>query len=223
MVQISSSCFNESEQAATTLSDAGAVAPTSSAISQSVISQSKNIPGNMAVWVLIYAELSEFALFFIIFLFARAYNQELFSEGPSQLNMLAGLTNTVILLTSSYFVARAVRAMQSGDQRTCVRWLCLTLLAGAAYCGVKGWEYYWNEAAGFNARTDLFFSSYYYLTFNHLLHVLIGMCVILFATIRTQCGHYDQIDHEGLECAACYWHMIDLAWIIIFPLLYVLN
>lgn len=181
------------------------------------------IPGNIAVWILIVAELTEFALFFLTFLIAKVHYPEIFAEGPSRLNTLAGTLNTLVLISSSFFVARAMAAIKVGQRQACLKWLWLALAAGATYCGIKGWEYYWNDAAGISSRTNSFFAIYYYLTFNHLLHVLIGMCTILFVTIRTHLGDYGADDHEGLESAASYWHMIDLVWIIIFPLLYVLR
>ena len=188
-----------------------------------VVKVSKETPGNMAVWILIYAELFEFALFFIAFLIAKSHYPAIFSEGPLRLNTFAGTANTLVLITSSFFVARAIEAIKLGKRHECLRWLWLTLAAGGVYCSIKGWEYSWNEAVGIGARSNTFFTLYYYLTFNHLLHVLMGMCTILFVTIRTHMGIYGATNYEGLESAALYWHMIDLAWIIIFPLLYVLR
>lgn len=183
----------------------------------------KKTPGNIAIWILIFAELTEFALFFIVFLVARSHNQEIFAAGPDRLNTLAGALNTFVLISSSYFIARAVSSIKIGQREACVKWLWLTLAAGTGYCGIKGWEYYWNHSHGIDSKTDIFYSLYYYLTFNHLLHVLVGMCTILFVAIRAHLGSYHEKNHEGLESAASYWHMIDLAWIIIFPLLYVLR
>ena len=184
---------------------------------------SRAAPGNTAVWILIYAEMTEFALFFAVFLTARWFNPEVFAAGPAQLNTRAGALNTLVLLTSSFFMARAVAAMGQGRRRQCLKWLGLTLGAAALYCGIKAWEYQWNGAAGIDARTNLFFSLYYYLAFNHLLHVLIGACAVAWAAVNTALGSYSAEDHEGLESVASYWHMIDLVWIIIFPLLYVLR
>jgi len=180
-------------------------------------------PGSVAVWILIYAELTEFALFFVVFLIARLVYPEVFREGPQHLNTLAGTANTIILVTSSFFVAKATHAMKAGKSRASLKWFWLTILAGMAYCAVKAWEYHWNVGAGVHSSNNLFFSFYYYLTFNHLLHVLIGMCTILWVTLRIHFDLYEVGEQEGPESAALYWHMIDLAWIIIFPLLYVLR
>lgn len=179
-------------------------------------------PGGIAVWILIYAELTEFALFFLVYLIARAHNPEIFSAGPGALNTTAGLANTLLLITSSFCMARAVATVRRNDRQRTSRWLWLTIACALGYCGVKGWEYLWNDAHDIYTRRDIFFTLYYYLTFNHLLHVLMGIVIMLWMLFRNRLGSYDE-EHEGFENGACYWHMIDLVWIIIFPLLYVLG
>lgn len=181
------------------------------------------IPGSIAVWIFIYAELFEFGLFFIGFLVAKIYFPNEFYQGPSQLSTTTGLLNTLVLLTSSFFVVRAIKAIKRGEQKRTILWLCLTILAGLSYCAIKTWEYKLNESLGITPRTNYYFASYYYITFNHLLHVLIGTCTIAFVAILTALGFYTKDNHEGLESAASYWHMIDLVWILIFPLIYVLR
>jgi cytochrome c oxidase subunit III len=180
-------------------------------------------PGSMAVWVFIYAELTEFGLFFILFLVAKAYFPDDFSQGPAKLSTLAGLANTLILLTSSFCMVNAMRAIKAGRAGVTLNWLLLTIAAGGLYCAVKYWEFGRNQDLGIHPRDDYFIASYYYIGFNHLLHVLIGMASIGFVAVLTALGFYDGKNHEGLESAATYWHMIDLVWIIIFPLLYVLH
>lgn len=180
-------------------------------------------PGSMAVWVFIYAELTEFGLFFILFLVAKAYFPDDFSQGPAKLSTLAGLANTLILLTSSFCMVNAMRAIKAGRAGVTLNWLLLTIAAGGLYCAVKYWEFGRNQGLGIHPRDDYFIAAYYYIGFNHLLHVLIGMASIGFVAMLTALGFYDGKNHEGLESAATYWHMIDLVWIIIFPLLYVLH
>ena len=186
-------------------------------------SSDEPIPANMAVWILIGAELTEFALFFVIYLVVRSHNPEIFSQGPERLNLLAGTLNTLALITSSYFVARAISAIKMNKPKQTVKWLGASLLMGASYLGIKTWEYFWNAQAGLDSRTDLFYTLYYYLTFNHLLHVMMGMCTLAWVLVRAHYHAYSKEEYQGLESAACYWHLIDLAWIIIFPLLYVLR
>lgn len=181
------------------------------------------MPGSIAIWIFIYAELTEFGFFFLAFLLAKLYFPELFQQGPGQLNTLTGLLNTLVLLTSSYFMAMAIRAIKQGASRRCVRWIVLTIVAGLTYCAIKAWEYQWNSDMGITTRTNYFFAGYYYLTFNHLLHVLIGLCTLTGVAILTAIGQINQSSHEALEGAASYWHMIDLVWILIFHLVYVLR
>lgn len=180
-------------------------------------------PGSVAVWVFIYAELTEFGFFFIGFLVAKLYFSVEFYQGPAQISTMTGLLNTLVLLSSSFFVARAVKAIKRGDKNRTLMWLIFTIAAGIGYCLIKTWEYQLNEQAGISPRTNYYFASYYYITFNHLLHVMIGTCTIIFTAVLTAIGYYNQSSHEGLESAASYWHMIDLVWILIFPLIYVLR
>ena len=183
----------------------------------------KPIPGDIAIWVLIFAELFEFGMLFILYVIAKVYEPELFRTGPLSLNTTSGICNTLILLTSSYFVARAVRAIRLGQIPKSKTWLWLTFLSGVAYCLVKAYEYNFNAQNGIDVETNLFFSVYYYLTFNHLLHVGFGMSGLLWVLFRHYNGAYTADNYHGLESAACYWHMVDLAWIILFPLIYVIR
>lgn len=179
--------------------------------------------GNFAIWFLIYAEMTEFAFFFVVFLIGKSHYPEIFYDGPTQLNTLAGTLNTIFLITGSFFVARAISAIQQDERKKTLIFLWLTLLMGTAYCLVKLWEYEWNISTGFDSTTNYFFGVYYYLTFNHFLHVLMGMAVILWITIGMHLGYYNAKHHDTMESAGLYWHMIDLVWIVIFPLLYVLR
>jgi len=181
------------------------------------------IPGNGPVWVGIYAEMTEFALMFLIFFAAKVHYSDVFKEGPLQLNIYAGLLNTLALLTSSYFVAKAVGCVRMNQINKAIYWLCGTIAAAVFYLLVKAWEYQWNAEQGLEVNSSMFFTVYYYMTFNHFLHVAWGGGAILWAIFRLKRGGYTPQSHEGLEAIACYWHMIDLVWIIIFPLLYVLR
>ncbi len=189
----------------------------------SFLPKPNRIPGNGAVWVGIYAEMTEFALMFLVYFIAKVFHQEVFNEGPLQLNTLAGTLNTLALLTSSYCVAKAVACVRMSRITTAIRWLWGTIICAVFYLVVKTWEYYWNIEQGIEIETSLFFTVYYYMTFNHFLHVGWGGGAILWAIYRLKSGAYSADSHEGLEAIACYWHMIDLVWIIIFPLLYVLR
>jgi len=195
---------------------------TNTALDKTHLVQAKT-PGSIAVWIFIYAELTEFGLFFLAFFVAKFYFPEEFYHGPSQLNTMTGFLNTLVLLSSSFFVASAVQSIKRGSQRQSLIWLILTILAGISYCVIKSWEYSWNISMGITSRSNYFFTSYYYITFNHLLHVLIGICTMTGVAVLTAMGCFNARSHEGFLGAASYWHMIDLVWILIFPIVYVLR
>jgi cytochrome c oxidase subunit 3 len=181
------------------------------------------IPGNMAIWVAIFSEMSEFAMMFIIYFIAKVHHPEAFAAGPEKLNTLAGTLNTLTLLSSSYFVAKAMRCIRMDRPDLSIRWMLFAVGTGCIYLIIKYWEFTWNAEQGYEVDTDLFFTVYYYMTFNHFLHVGWGSGALLWGIYRLKQSAYDSREHEGLETIASYWHMIDLAWIVIFPLLYVLH
>lgn len=180
------------------------------------------IPGNKAIWVGIYAELTEFALMFFVYFIARAHNPDVFHQGPQTLSTLAGAANTVIMLTSSFFVARAVLAIRLNNQRVCLCWLTAALITGIGYPVVKFFEVRWNLVHGIDGSGNAFQTSYYYLTLNHLVHVSWGLLGLMWIMFRTYTGAYTAADHRGLVAFASYWHATDMIWLMIFPLFYVL-
>ena len=183
----------------------------------------KSIPGNLAIWSAILAEMSEFAIMFIVYFIAKVHNPEVFYQGPEKLSTLAGTANTLIMLSSSFFVVRAVIAMRQNTPKISVRWLWAAVACGTVYLIIKYFEYQWNDTRGLSTETNIFYAVYYYVTFNHFLHVGWGSCAIIWVIYRINTGIYHHKEYEGLINIALYWHTIDLAWITIFPLLYVIR
>lgn len=189
----------------------------------SFTTKARNIPGNLAIWAAILAEMSEFAIMFVVYFLAKVHNPKLFYEGPEKLSTMAGTANTLIMLTSSFFVVRGVIAMRNNQPKITARWLWATVACGALYLIIKVFEYQWNTAQGLDTGTNIFYGVYYYVTFNHFLHVGWGTAGLIWVIFRINTGIYTKTEHEGLINMALYWHMIDLAWITIFPLLYVIR
>lgn len=189
----------------------------------SCVSRANGVPGNPAVWVGILAELTEFAMMFLFLFIARINYPEVFAEGPARLNTMAGMVNTLALLSSSYFVARSMVAIRLGRANEAMGWLWAAIASAVAYLIIKYFEYQWNVSQGIHIKTNEFFAIYYYITFNHFLHVAWGGGALMWGIMRIKTGVYTANEHTGLEAIASYWHMIDLVWIIIFPLLYVLR
>lgn len=180
------------------------------------------IPGNRAIWVGIFAELVEFSLMFLVYFFARVNHPQAFHDGPQKLSLLAGTTNTIVMITSSFFVARAILAMRQERQNSCFRWLAAALIIAVGYPVVKFLEIRWNVSQGLTGNGDVFQMTYYYLTFNHLVHVSWGLLGLMWVMARSWFGGYSSVDHKGLFAFASYWHATDLIWLMIFPLFYVL-
>ena len=181
------------------------------------------VPGNRGIWVGILCELTEFALMFLAYAWFKHSHPEDFQRGPAMLYTACGVANTVVMLTSGYCAVRALLAIQRNDRRRAGNWLILTLIGGLAFLGIKAWEFNWNVEHGVVGTGNSFVAMYYYLTFNHLVHVVWGCLGLIWVILRTAFGAYRADDHEGLEAATLYWHATDLAWIVIFPLLYVLR
>ncbi len=183
-----------------------------------------HIPGYKAMWVGIYAELTEFALMFIVYFVARAHHPDTFSAGSQTLSTVAGTANTLIMLTSSFFVARAVWAIRANRLKQCERWLFAALLTGLGYPLVKFFEIRWNLTHGLDAHDgNIFHMTYYYLTYNHLVHVSWGLLAMMWMIVRVRTRAYSAEEHAGLVSFASYWHATDLIWLMIFPLFYVLR
>ncbi|SEL00120.1 cytochrome c oxidase subunit 3 [Colwellia chukchiensis] len=181
------------------------------------------IPGHIPIWVGILSELTEFSLFFIAYFVAKYHYPEIFAQGPQGLKTSLGVANTIILLTSSYFMAKAMMYIRLDNYGRCQGYLWLVFSCGLGYLAIKTWEFYWNHQQGLSTVTNEFYTVYYYMTFNHFLHVGWASCAVLWVIFRLRAGRYSAQEHSGLEALAVYWHMIDLMWILIFPLLYVLR
>jgi len=180
-------------------------------------------PGDLAIWIFILAELLVFAVFFAAYAFTRLNHVELFNQYQATLNRDAALVNTLALLTSSYFVIRGVVAAREGDNPLCARWLWAAVGMGALFLVVKTAEYAHHIGAGVSLSTNTFYMFYLSLTFFHFMHVILGMVILAAVAVKAGRGGYSVEEHTGVETGASYWHMVDLVWLILFPLVYVMR
>ena len=180
-------------------------------------------PGDLALWIFILAELLVFAIFFASYAFTRMSHVELFNQYQATLDRDAALVNTVALITSSYFVMRGVVAARDGANAICARWLSAALVLGGVFLVVKSAEYAHHLGAGVTLSSNTFYMFYLSLTFFHFLHVILGMVILAAVALKARRGGYSRDDHVGVESGASYWHMVDLVWLILFPLVYVMR
>jgi len=180
-------------------------------------------PGDLALWIFICAELLVFAVFFAAYAFTRANNIELFNQFQATLNTDLALLNTIALLSSSYFVVSAIIAIKENKQQQSSRFLLFAILGGATFLVLKMTEYSHHMSEGINLTTNLFYMFYLSLTFFHFMHVILGVMILIVLWINTRKGTYTAEEHDGLVSGGAYWHMVDLVWLILFPLIYIMR
>ncbi len=196
---------------------------TVSAVSPAPTFDSGHVPGNKGIWVGIFCVLVEFLLLFGVYFIAKAHHPAAFQSGPDKLATVAGVAITLLLLTSGYCMVKAVAAIRRDDRRSTLRWVVAAFVLGLGYPLVKFIEIRWNVAHGIDGAAGIFYTVYYYLTLNHLVHVSWGLLGLMWVAVRTALGIYSARDYSGLEAAAMYWHATDVLWLVIFPFFYVLR
>ncbi|CCD87521.1 NorE protein involved in nitric oxide reduction (Cytochrome c oxidase subunit III-like protein) [Bradyrhizobium sp. ORS 285] len=173
------------------------------------------LPGDPMMWVLILSELVAFGLLLSAFIVARAVNPTVFAAGQAVLDGPLAALNTIVLVTSGWAAARAAAAARRASVRNARRWIALAMMLGAAFIGIKLTEYGNEIASGASLESSVFFTLYFLLTGFHLLHVLLGIVILAIVSHHATSG--------GVETGAAFWHMVDLVWIVIFPILYLVR
>jgi len=187
-------------------------------------------PGDFAIWIVIYIELLTFGLFFIGYAFSRRLNVQMFNESQLFLNKTAGFIDTLILITSSYFIVKAIQRIQNSNENdlrissaVASKWLLGTMVFGGVFLVNKLLEFSDVFAQGFSLNSNTFFMFYLLLTMFHFMHVLLGTVIIFSIRQKTKLHGYTSDDYSGMETGAVYWHLVDLLWIVLFALIYILR
>jgi nitric oxide reductase NorE protein len=184
----------------------------------------KRVPGEPGIWILIFGDMVVFTVLFAVYLNGRGRNETLFAESQTALNQTLGAINTLVLLCSSMLIVLAALAFRSERQRHLAPRLTVAGAAvGSCFVVVKVIEYHEKVAAGFTPSTNEFFMYYFVLTGLHLAHVVIGLVVL---TVLLRLARKPEPTHTHIaffEGGACFWHMVDLLWLIIFPLFFLVH
>ena len=180
-----------------------------------------HLPGDGAMWVMVLGDLIIFGSYFVIFMVHRAMAPAEFLAAQQHLNLDIGAFNTLVLLTSSWFVARSVLAARAGDIAAALRLTYFGGACGAVFIVIKAVEWWSKVAQGHTMGSGEFFMFYYMLTGVHLFHVSLGL-LILGITVR-ELRNPRKRRMSMVESSAVYWHMVDLLWVVIFGLLYVMR
>jgi cytochrome c oxidase subunit 3 len=188
----------------------------------------------IGMWLFIFTELLLFGGLFIVYSVYRYMNPEAFHLAGEELNRTIGAVNTLILLVSSMTIAMSTSTLQMKKKGATLGLIAVTLILAIAFLvnkyfewGVKfshgiwpGSEHMLNE---FSQGEILFFGLYFVMTGLHALHIIIGMIIIIFAAVRVNNGRVNENRAALLENAGLYWHLVDLIWIFLFPLFYLIH
>jgi nitric oxide reductase NorE protein len=184
----------------------------------------KRLPGEIGIWMFILGDLTAFSMLFGIFIAERSTQVAVFNESRETLKIAFGAANTLILLTGSMFVVQAMNAIRSGDRTIGRRWLVAAGACGVIFGINKVFEYASKFSAGHGPYANDFYMYFFGLTGIHLLHVIIGLFVLLHMwRIAGRPGELSAVEVETLENGASYWHLVDLLWIVLFALLYLMG
>jgi nitric oxide reductase NorE protein len=183
----------------------------------------RHLPGVDGVWVFIGADSVIFAILFLTFMQDRLKNPALFEASRHTLNMNLGGIDTLILLTSSWSVALAIQALKRDLIDRVSRYLLGGVLTGLMFVVSKSIEYFQKFAHGITPGTNPFYMWYFTLTGIHLAHVLLGTSLLAFLWVRSRRGAYSSPHRAVPESVASFWHLVDLLWIVLFPLLYLMK
>ena len=189
----------------------------------------------MGMWIFLLTEILLFGGLFCAYAVIRALNPEMFHNAHKVLDVWLGGTNTVVLITSSVTVALSIWAMQIGRRKLTIVFLIATLMLAATFLVIKYFEYahkfhlgqlpgkfyHYNGIEGTNPH--IFFSVYFLMTGLHGLHVIAGMVVISWMLVRTIKKEFSTTYYTPLEMTGLYWHLVDLIWIFLFPLFYLIH
>ncbi|MDG1733941.1 MAG: cytochrome c oxidase subunit 3 [Thalassotalea sp.] len=186
-------------------------------------SSKEYLPSELGVWMFVLGDMLVFSVLFGSYAWERALQHGLFITAQSELNQTFGVVNTILLLTGSLFVVLALHAARKGKTKHTQQLLLLAISTGVGFFINKVFEYRDKISNGFTLLSNDFFMFYYMLTGIHLLHVCVGTCALiyLYKRLSAQGLSTDYIKH--LESGGIVWHMVDLLWIALFPLLYLIK
>jgi nitric oxide reductase NorE protein len=183
----------------------------------------RRLPGVDGVWVFIGADSVIFAILFLTFMQDRLKNPALFEASRHTLDMNLGGIDTLILLSSSWSVALAIQALKRDLTDRVPRYLLGGVLTGLMFVVSKSTEYFAKFAHGITPGTNPFYMWYFTLTGIHLVHVLLGTSLLTYLWINSRRRGYSSAHRAVPESVASFWHLVDLLWIVLFPLLYLMR
>lgn len=189
----------------------------------------------LGMWAFLVQEILFFGGLFAGYIVYRHWYPEAFHDGSHHLDVLLGTINTAVLICSSLTMALAVHAAQKGHKNKIITFMVLTLVLGSIFLGIKVVEYSHKYHDGlipsngfiwhgeFADQVRIFYSFYFVMTGMHALHMIIGAAILIHLIIQTAKNRYNAEYYTPVEMFGLYWHFVDIVWIFLFPLLYLLG
>src|SRR4051812_43251223 len=189
----------------------------------------------LGMWVFLVTEVLFFGGLFLVYFVYRSWYPGAFAAASHELDVVLGTVNTAVLITSSLTMALAVHAAQEGQRRLLTIFLVLTMILGVVFLGIKGVEYYhkfvehhvpgpdFQFEKEYVRNAQLFFSLYFVMTGLHAVHMIIGLGIMTWMLIWSWRGVITQEYSNPIEISGLYWHFVDIVWIFLFPLLYLIG
>jgi cytochrome c oxidase subunit III len=189
----------------------------------------------IGMWVFLATEIMFFGGMFMGYILYRSDYSAAFANASNHLDVLLGSINTGVLICSSFTMALAVHSAEAGKRRALVSFLLLTMVLGVVFLGIKFSEYYvkfvehlvpgssFVYEQRFAGPAEVFFSFYFVMTGMHALHMIIGIGLLTYLVIKSLRGWFSSSYHTPVELIGLYWHFVDIVWIFLFPLLYLVG
>ena len=178
-------------------------------------------PGGILIWIVILLELITFGMALIAMVYSSKYEPEVFHNSRLLLNVTIGSVNTLLLIGSGYCMAQSVHYFKVKNLNKTSFFLKLTLLGGLFFLLLKYIEYYDKIDMGYTLGHNTFFSFYWMLTLFHVIHVLVGMVILILVFLGIK-KKGNKANLENIEASAAFWHMCDLIWVLLFPIIYLI-
>jgi cytochrome c oxidase subunit 3/cytochrome o ubiquinol oxidase subunit 3 len=176
----------------------------------------------LGMWIFLLSEVMFFTALIGSYIILRFSNPAAWPAPGAVLNIPVTAVNTFLLICSSVTMVKAFANAQDGDQRMLRIWLVLTVLIGATFVGIQVFEYSQLIGHGFLPSSGLYGSTFYTMTGFHGFHVTMGVLCMIFVTGKAFRGRYTPDDYRGVEVIGLYWHFVDLVWIILFTIVYLI-
>jgi cytochrome c oxidase subunit III len=189
----------------------------------------------IGMWIFLATEVMFFGGMFLGYMVYRFSYPQAFADASNHLDVLLGSINTAVLICSSFTMALAVHSAESSNNRGLVRFLLLTIVLGLVFLGIKFFEYYikfeehlvpgsaFNYEGPLAGPAEIFFSFYFTMTGMHALHMIIGIGLLTALIVKARRNRFSPYYYTPVEITGLYWHFVDIVWIFLFPLLYLVG